>query len=178
MMRNRRKLVSLFILGAAVILAASGCGQATDPNAKVRPNANPHTNGVPQMKYKAVPHDHADRLTGAETAYGRVNQEQLTQLVRHMNGVEQAHVVVNDKDVVVGINAGDDVNKASKLEKQVFSSLHWQYPEYNFYVTADGELFNQIKSLEVSRSNGYRAQAVNNDISAIIQAIARSLTRP
>lgn len=164
--------------GLVIGLLISGCSQSAEQNRPFSHNASPLPENIAQMEYNAVPHD-GEKSYGRyeESSRGRVDLGQLTQLVSRMSEVNQAHVVMNNTDVVIGIDVTNP-GKAGLIEKQVYSQLKWQYPEYNFHVTADRMLYEKIQTASANKTKGYQAQSLNNEIDAIVRDIARTVIRP
>lgn len=185
-MKRQYQLCGLAL--SALLAVTSGCGAANNEDGVSQNNYRGHSvdpkalsaqDDRPPLSYRTVP-DEAGEGQRSREPHHRVNDEQLATIAEGVPGVEHAKVLMNDVDVVVGIQV-DDTGKRQIVEKQVYSALRWQYPEYNYHVTADDTLFEQIKTADSGAGRSgerVRMQALNDQMEVIIRAIARSMTRP
>ncbi|WP_214630477.1 YhcN/YlaJ family sporulation lipoprotein [Paenibacillus agaridevorans] len=114
----------------------------------------------------------------SQNGTARVGSEQLTRIAEQVPGVEGAIVALNGDTVVVGLSV-DDSGKRRIVEKQVMSQLLWQYPEYDYYVTSDESLVERVRSANRNGGQyGMQSIAMNDEISAIADEIARTMIKP
>nr|WP_262985695.1 YhcN/YlaJ family sporulation lipoprotein [Paenibacillus sp. PL91] len=102
---------------------------------------------------------------------------QLENRAEMVNGVEEATVIVNNKDAIVGIDV-DNTGKKAIIEKQVYAALKGQYPAYNIHVTSDQNMHQKIKSMNVNLTNGHPIKTLANDVSTMIRDISNAVTAP
>ncbi|MBH5319281.1 YhcN/YlaJ family sporulation lipoprotein [Paenibacillus sp. GSMTC-2017] len=176
-----KTVMSALLLGG-ILATASGCtsGQTNhNERGTVKPNGFATPSQMPHVANKTTPNDkHKLHLSSKNyDEVGRINRNQLARIVVQVPGVEHADVVMNSTDVLVGIGI-DNIGKRKIIEKQVYSALQWQYPEYKYYVTSDEELHKKIIAVNERAENGYNTQLFDQDISAIAKAIAYSQTKP
>lgn len=168
-----RNTAALLVL-SGVLASQTGCGDITDnlDGAGVEMYSTPEAGkrqGTGQVDMKS-----------ANGGAARVGSEQLIRIAEQVPGVDHAILAVSGNEVVIGIQV-DNQDKSRIAEKQVVSQLMWQYPEYNYYVTADTELFDRVRTASQNQSAGqYRTRSVtsDNEISSIVDEIARRSVRP
>jgi Sporulation lipoprotein YhcN/YlaJ (Spore_YhcN_YlaJ). len=177
-MNKRAVTVMLGALLIPGLLSAGGCGGASNSHIE------PYEADSPGGYQETIPNGTGERParmngTAPGPSDGRVNGQDLARIAEQVPGVERAKVYMNGGEVIVGLRLNDTgARKQDVVEKQVQSALSWQYAEYDYYVTADKKLNEQIDTLLTSRAAGYKAQAAAADAQAIIQDIARTMTRP
>ncbi|GKU80262.1 YhcN/YlaJ family sporulation lipoprotein [Paenibacillus sp. L3-i20] len=175
-----KRAVSALLLGG-ILVVSGGCGMGGANNegqGTVKPNTFVSPTRLPYTAHKTVPED-KNKLhmrSQSNMGEGRINRDQLVRIVEQVPGVENADIAMSYSEVLVGIGI-DNIGKRKIIEKQVYSALQWQYPEYNYYVTSDVELHEKIKAVNVRAAKGYNVQMYEQDISALARAIAHSLTR-
>ncbi|REK74516.1 YhcN/YlaJ family sporulation lipoprotein [Paenibacillus paeoniae] len=174
-----RTSLSIVILSSALVLGG-GCGNEPDDytnrERNVKQNAIKPLNRI-TSDGKATPDDGA-RAPIAETnpKQNRINHDQLAHIAESVPGVESAIAVMNDTDVLVGLQI-ENIGKRKMIEKQVTSALNWQYPEYRYHITANDELRERIRSVSARVQNGYHAQMLNQDIGILADTIDVSSIR-
>ncbi|MHA6483181.1 YhcN/YlaJ family sporulation lipoprotein [Paenibacillus sp. strain BS8-2] len=168
-----RNIAAMLLLSSALALQ-TGCGDRVDnqrstdlmPNHAANSNAS---RGIGQLSMRSQ--------TGGTA---RVGSEQLIRIAEQVPGVEKAILAMNDNQVVVGIQV-DDQGKRKIAEKQVVSQLMWQYPEYDYYVTSNNDLFDRVRTASQNQMKGqYRTRSVTSDkeISSIVDEIAKQSVKP
>ncbi|MEF2247049.1 MULTISPECIES: YhcN/YlaJ family sporulation lipoprotein [unclassified Paenibacillus] len=174
----KRQWAQLYTAAAltSLILLSCACGQTAKNQSinRVKKLSEPNTiqqlaDGTPYEQRFAQP-------KATEDGRGRINQEQMKQVVLRMNGIQAAEVVMHNNDVLVGIQV-DNNGKQKMVEKQTLSSLSWQYPTYKFYVTSDDQLRSKLAAFKVA-APGMHAQSVSQDLGALINAISQSMAAP
>jgi len=178
MKMNIRTSLSIVILAGALAITG-GCGNEPDDYSygkrTVKQNAIKPLNRISSdSKAKS-----SDQMRGAEAKpnSSRINHEQLARIAAGVSGVNQAIAVMNETDVLVGIEVGNTGNKRI-VEKRVMSTLSRQYPEYRYHITASDELRERIKAVSTRQGKGYRPYMLNQDIGILADAIDVSSTRP
>jgi len=161
----------------SLILLSSACGQSERDRKINRINKLSEPNTMQQLA-DGTPYEQRFVPNAAlEDGRGRINQEQMKQVVLRMNGVQSAEVVMHNNDVLVGIQV-DNNGKTKTIEKQTLSSLSWQYPTYNFYVTADEQIRSQLAIIESSAPPHDRSLSLQQDISEIMNTMSQRMAAP
>ncbi|RJX39291.1 hypothetical protein D3P09_07525 [Paenibacillus pinisoli] len=176
MKRHIRSALSLVILAGALAMAG-GCGNEPDDYSygkrTVKQNAIKPLNRI-SPDGKAMPHDQM-RSSEAKPSPSRINHEQLARIAAGVSGVNHAIAVMNETDVLVGIEV---TGNKRIVEKRVMSTLSRQYPEYRYHITASDELRERIKAVGNRQGKGYRPYMLNQDIGVLADAIDVSSVRP
>ncbi|MFD0590810.1 YhcN/YlaJ family sporulation lipoprotein [Paenibacillus sp. GCM10027627] len=170
MMRTEAKLACAVLLLTGSLMTAGGCSYAknTENNLTTRQ----HSRGQADMIQ--VPEEARKHRANGEL---RVTPDQLARIAEQVPGVDKANIVMNDRDVLVGIEV-DDIGKRKIIEKQVTSALHWQYAEFDYHVTADETLRNKIISVSSKTAKGHeRKDLLNRDIDALAKVIDQSIVK-
>lgn len=176
MKMNIRTSLSIVIL-AGTLAITGGCGNEPDDynygKRTVKQNAIKPLNRI-SSDGKAMPGDH---IRGAEVTpnSSRINHEQLARIAAGVSGVNHAIAVMNDTDVLVGIEV---TGNKRIVEKRVMSTLSRQYPEYRYHITASDELRERIKAVSTRQGKGYRPYMLNQDIGVLADAIDVTSIRP
>ncbi len=168
-----RNVAAMLLLTGALALQ-TGCGDVNDDRVKTgamreSQSGNGNQQGIGQLGMRS-----------ANGGTARVGSDQLIRIAEQVPGVEDAILAMSGNDVVVGIQV-DNEGKRRIAEKQVVSQLMWQYPEYDYYVTSDSELYNRVRTASRNQTTGqYRTKSVasDNEISSIVDAIARKSVKP
>lgn len=168
-----RNVAATLILSGALALQ-TGCGDGRDSRdesgaMREAKEGTGNRQGIGQLSMRSE-----------DGGVARVGSDQLIRIAEQVPGVEDAILAISGKDVVVGIQVANEGTKRI-AEKQVVSQLMWQYPEYDYYVTADSELYNRVRTASQNQTTGqYRIKSVasDNEISSIVDAIARKSFRP
>ncbi|MFF2885208.1 YhcN/YlaJ family sporulation lipoprotein [Paenibacillus sp. NPDC057967] len=176
-----RTSLSIVIVTSALVMTG-GCGNEPDDytnrDRQIRQNAIKPLNRI-SSDGKAIPDDHTGRPAGeANATTNRINHDQLAHIAENVPGVKTAIAVMNDTDVLVGLETDHNTGNKRIIEKRVMSALTWQYPEYRYHITASDELRERIKSVSVRQNKGYRAYMRNQDIGILADAIDVSSIRP
>ena len=160
----------------SLILLSSACGQTAKNQSINRVKKLSEPNTIQQLADGTPYEQRFVEPRALEDGRGRINQEQMKQVVLRMNGIQAAEIVMHNNDVLVGIQI-DNSGKKKIIEKQTLSSLSWQYPAYKFYVTSDDQLRSRLASFKEA-APGMHAQAASQDIGALINAISQSMAVP
>ncbi|RJE89016.1 hypothetical protein D3P07_13770 [Paenibacillus sp. 1011MAR3C5] len=175
-----RTSLSIVILTGALVMTG-GCGNEPDDytnrDRQIRQNAIKPLNRI-SSDGNARPDDQTRRPVGEANANpNRINHDQLAHIAESVPGVKSAIAVMNETDVLVGLET-ENVDNRKIIEKRVMSALTWQYPEYRYHITASDELRERIKSVSTRQKKGYRAYMMNQDIGILADAIDVSSIRP
>lgn len=176
MKMNIRTSLSIVILAGALAITG-GCGNEPDDYSygkrTVKQNAIKPLNRI-SSDGKAMSDD---QMRGAEAkqSSSRINHEQLARIAAGVSGVNQAIAVMNETDVLVGIEV---TGNKRIVEKRVMSTLSRQYPEYRYHITASDELRERIKAISTRQGKGYRPYMLNQDIGVLADAIDVTSLRP
>ncbi|MDQ6419957.1 YhcN/YlaJ family sporulation lipoprotein [Paenibacillus sp. LHD-117] len=166
MMPLRNVTYTLLLTG--VLALQSGCGDVM-PDRNDENGMRTETNRLGQLSMRSP-----------NGGVARVNRDQLTRIAEQVPGVEQAVLAMNDKDVVIGIKV-DNAGKRRIVEKQVYSQLLWQYPEYEYFVTSDEALFDRVRTANKNQTVGqYHTKSVtsDNEIKTLADEITRAMVKP
>ncbi len=179
-MTTRWTRIQLVALLSAALLATGACGKTSSVKNKgdVRPLSEPNTvqqldNGEPYVQPltdQSVDED-------GDGNRGRIDQPLMKKLVNTLNGVQASEVVIFGRDVLIGVEL-DNMGKRKINEKQIFSSLTWQYPEYNYYITSNEQYRSQIASLESIIGANKVTEQVRSTIEHLVLAIGKDMAGP
>lgn len=147
------KKLGIAIACTALVLSLTACG-TYDRNR----NDN-RTNGVRPQSV----HDNAttgdrnlNNLDGRDTMMNGQSmndqQKRLVNSVRRVEGVNDATVVVNGQDIIVGIDV-DNVGRREEVVKNVKKALQNDHNGYNVHVTAERAMHDRIRTIHGQMGN-------------------------
>lgn len=93
-----------------------------------------------------------------------------------INGVNDSVVVVNDKDIIVGVDTDKSSDKAA-IEKEVREMLEQDNAGYTVHVTSDRDIYQRISDIgdKLYPVTGQPVVDVTNDIKTLIQDMGKSI---
>lgn len=107
--------------------------------------------------------------------------QQIQDQVEGLDGVDDARVIVNGDDVLIGIDTVGTENKErleKRIEKQVKNMLNSDNEVKNVYVTTDKEHLGNMERINNDLQNGMGLDEVGDTISDMIQDISNAAQRP
>lgn len=195
---------SVFSLSAALLLSGAlvGCGTNNAANrnhAGMRPVGyyNGQGNNGPGYNNRAnYPNNHAGMGNnfgaGAGnyngTAYNNrnntrgntsVNKNQasaISRKINNMNHVQNAHVVVTNNDVLVGVKSNTKVT--GSMKKNIRNVVNSIARGKNIHVTADPSMYKRISNVSTNLQNGNAGNEASSDVRGIINDLANAVKRP
>lgn len=112
---------------------------------------------------------------------GQMNnqQDRLVQRVRNVNGVNDATVFVNGKDIIVGLEL-NNVGQRNKVEQDVRKALENDNKGYTVHVTSERAMHDRIRSIhgQMQPMDGHPVRDMANDIGDLLRDMGNAVTEP
>ncbi|MDR7073639.1 YhcN/YlaJ family sporulation lipoprotein [Fictibacillus barbaricus] len=167
-----------FALLCTGLAACNGVNQSQDKNDNdTRPigyYSNEGDNRGDLDRSKGPITDMADRNTVDHNAtyhedYNGALAERIANKVNKIKGVDDAHVILEDNTVIVGVDTSD--KKRDQLINKVSDTAKKIAPDHNVKVTADKRMNARIKSVENDLRDGRAYSEVDTDVRGIMNDI-------
>ncbi len=100
--------------------------------------------------------------------------EKIRNRVNSMNNVDDAHVILNDNNVIVGIDTSE--NDKSAVSQRVYREVKKLVPNRDVRVTTDDSIVNRIKNVDNNLRDGKTTNEVSSDIKGIMADIGKAGT--
>lgn len=106
-------------------------------------------------------------------------QGRLVERVRSVNGVNDATVFVNGKDIIVGLEV-NNVGKRDQVEQKVRKVLEKDNQGYTVHVTSERAIHDRIRSIQgqMQPMDGHPMKDMANDIGELLKDMGRAVTEP
>ncbi|MDM5339243.1 YhcN/YlaJ family sporulation lipoprotein [Fictibacillus enclensis] len=118
--------------------------------------------------------NNAPRNVGYDQNYDGALAEKIRDRVNRMNNVDDAHVILNDNNVIVGIDTSENNKKA--VDHRVYREVKKLVPNRDVRVTTDDNLVNRIKNVDNNLQNGKTTREVSSDVKGIMSDIGKAGT--
>jgi len=203
------KRIGATVVCTALVLSLTACGTTYNKrdnvrNDRVRTNStqngyngyiNGHTtnNGYTtnqdmlgdgrNMHNNATRNGNGTTLNGYGTMSngGQMNNQQhkLVQRVRSINGVNDATVFVNGKDIIVGLEV-NNVGQKNQVEQKVRQVLEKDNHGYTVHVTSERAIHDRIRSIQgqMQPMDGHPMRNMANDIGQLLKDMGKAVTEP
>lgn len=99
---------------------------------------------------------------------------QITDLAEDTPGVSYASCIVHGRDIIVGIQAANQLENAS-LEHKVKRLIQQSEPGYNIYVTSNNRMHSRIRAITEYSANPYSPSARHHVEQGQVQAEVRDI---
>lgn len=149
-----------------VFLLATGCGTQPEPEES---RTVPYDNGI-----------YSNQFQPQADWQGVLNpglSEQMTAEVVGIAGVDQAEIIVYGTDVAAGLKLKPNVDKA-RIKKQAYETLSKTYPGYDFHITTNPSLTQDIRTLSARMQRDRPMSNLTYNIGKIIREIDRMAVFP
>ncbi|MCM3635647.1 MULTISPECIES: YhcN/YlaJ family sporulation lipoprotein [Paenibacillus] len=106
-------------------------------------------------------------------------QQRLVQRVRNVNGVNDATVFVNGRDIIVGLEL-NNVGQRAKVEQDVRRALEQDNNGYNVHVTSERAMHDRIRSIQgqMQPLDGQPVRDMATDIADLLRDMGNAVTAP
>ncbi|NRG47617.1 YhcN/YlaJ family sporulation lipoprotein [Bacillus sp. CRN 9] len=171
------KLKSSFTLcltSVALMASLVGCGNnnngAMEPDNNTRPISHNYSN-----------RNNDQNLNNNYQNYTNVNYhkdydgdlaKKISKKVNDINNVNDAHVIIDQNDVIVGIDTSN--NNKSKTDQEVKNVVQPMVPGKNVHVTTRDEVFNRIETIDNNLRDGGTYDEVRSDVNGIMNDIKKA----
>ncbi|TCP32253.1 sporulation lipoprotein YhcN/YlaJ [Scopulibacillus darangshiensis] len=109
---------------------------------------------------------------------GTRNSRSIADQVKKLSGVRDAHVLITQNYVVVGLDADKDMNKA-KLRSKIDTIVKNQTTgNKELHIVTDKRLVQRITNVNNQIVNGNNGNEVQSDVQGIINDVADAAKRP
>lgn len=112
---------------------------------------------------------------------GQMNNQQnrLVERVRSINGVNDATVFVNGKDIIVGLEV-NNVGQKKQVEQKVRQVLEKDNHGYTVHVTSERAIHDRIRSIsgQMQPMDGHPMRDMAHDIGQLLKDMGRTVTEP
>lgn len=141
-------------------------------------NATPNPNDI----NNATPNNMNDMNNVNNVNNGGYNSalaNQIKNRVTGLSGVNNASVLVNGNNVIVGVNTNNNnTNNNQALEQQIISTVKGVAGNKKVQVVTDKNMVQRIGNVNDRINNGSAANEVQSDIRAILNDLGDAVQRP
>lgn len=109
-----------------------------------------------------------------DNGYDGALAEKIRNRVNHMNNVDDAHVILNDNTVIVGIDTSE--NDKSAVDQRVHREVKKLVPNRDVRVTTDDSIVQRIKNVDHNLRSGKTTTEVRSDVKGIMSDIGKAGT--
>jgi hypothetical protein len=116
--------------------------------------------------------DMMDRNAAYDEGYDGDLAERIQKKVNDMNNVDDAHVILNDNNVIVGIDTSEQNKKA--MDRKVEKEIQPMVAGRDVQVTTDDSIVGRIENVDMDLRNGKAYNEVQSDVTAIMTDIGKA----
>ncbi|MFC7371230.1 YhcN/YlaJ family sporulation lipoprotein [Fictibacillus iocasae] len=129
-------------------------------------NTNEGDNGLDMNR------DMIDQDAAYDADYDGRLAERIQKKVNDMNNVDDAHVILDDNNVIVGIDTSERDKKA--MDRKVEEKIQAMVPGRDVQVTTDDSIFGRIENVDNDLRDGMDYTEVEGDVKGIMSDIGRA----
>jgi spore cortex protein len=113
-----------------------------------------------------------DHSTTYHEDYDGALAEKVANKVNDIRGVDDAHVILEDNNVIVGVDTDNDNTK--KLTEKVRKTTARMVPDRDVKVVADKDMYNRIENVDNDLRDGRAYTEVQSDVRGIMNDIVNA----
>ncbi|MFT8318376.1 MAG: YhcN/YlaJ family sporulation lipoprotein [Sporolactobacillus sp.] len=174
---------TVLALGAALTMSGVLAGCGSNNAAYENPNG---TQNVTYRTHSTAPNstmpNAGNQINQVPTTYQMNSDKRLSKRIADqaaaVNGVKRAHVVVNNNNVLIGLEADQSVNRLGALRKSVHDAVKPLARHRHVYITTDRRYVTKITNLETRFNAGKGMNEFRSDVVGIINDLSNAVKRP
>ncbi len=177
-----KKVFSGTVTALVVTGLLSGCGYSNNQGASNRPGTGMNNVGYYNNQPGKPNQYNMNQPVAPKSNKGYTSQSQQAMLIRQrvnqINGINNAQVLTNKNNVVVGVNVSSTKLTSKDVEKKVKAAVKNVVKNKHIYVTTDPAMVTRITNVNNRLTNGSAGNEVRSDVKGIVNDLSDAVKRP